>query len=152
MISIHTDGGCRHNPGLGAWAFVVSDAYDIIETQSASKPHTTNNEMELTAILKALNVARSYCCLVTIYSDSQYAIKTITEWAPKWKAANTLHSHKNSELIENILSLYDKVRNRVDFEWVKAHSTNPYNNLADRLVNQSMDAAAVTTPSAITLA
>lgn len=148
MLTIYTDGGCRNNPGLGAWAIVIVKDDKVFHTTSDIKLYTTNNEMELTAILQALYYiltqpatvpASSACGSITIHSDSQYAINAITKWYPQWLSNNTLAGKKNIALIQRIYEL-SKTTN-ITFQWVKGHSTNPYNNLADQLVNQAMDKA-----------
>ena len=139
MFQIYTDGGCRHNPGLGAWSYVVVKDNKIIFQSNGSKASTTNNEMELTAILHAVRYAIIHHLFsITIFTDSQYSLNAITQWYPQWKANGTLAGKKNIDLIQKIINL--ATNRNITFQWVKAHANNPYNNLADHLVNQAMDA------------
>lgn len=142
MIEIYTDGGCRHNPGPGAWAFIVVSDNEVIHQQSGTKPHTTNNEMELTAILESLKYLKYLEGLegledTIIFSDSEYSVNAINIWYNKWLVMGLLSTKKNISLIKSIKEL----KGDTQILWTKAHSTNPFNNLADRLVNQAMDAA-----------
>ena len=86
MIVIYTDGGCSGNPGPGGWAFVVNGDRDIVEYRSGGEKETTNNKMELTAVINALKYAKSIGEIdVTILTDSQYVKNGITEWIILWK-------------------------------------------------------------------
>lgn len=137
MIEIYTDGGCRNNPGLGAWAFVVVENNQIVCSPSCAYKQTTNNEMELTAIHQALCYIRMFGITdVAIYSDSQYSINAITIWYPNWIKTNSLTGKKNLHLLSKI---HDLMLPSIKLVWVKGHASNQYNNMADRLVNETMD-------------
>jgi len=143
MLEIYTDGGCRNNPGIGAWAIVIIENGEIINTSSCHYKHTTNNEMELKAIYHALLFAKMFGeSDVTICSDSQYSINAITQWFPKWLSSNTLEGKKNVELLRKIHTL---MLPSIRFVWVKGHANNKYNIMADRLVNGAMNAALAAT-------
>lgn len=138
MIEIYTDGGCRKNPGIGAWAFVVVANDNVLFQTSKAVQYTTNNEMELTAIYNAVEFISLMSELtdIVILSDSQYSINAITQWYSKWIKTNEISTKKNIELLSKIHSL---LKPSIRFQWLRGHSTNPFNNLADRLVNQAMD-------------
>jgi len=139
MIEVYTDGGCRHNPGLGAWAFIITENDKIVCTRSCYFQHTTNNEMELKAIYHALLYVRIFGeTEAVIYSDSQYSINCITLWYPQWLSKGIVSTKKNSELITNIHNLMSP---SIRLEWVKGHADNKYNIAVDRLVNDTMDSA-----------
>jgi len=138
MIQIYTDGGCRNNPGIGAWAFVAVEDGIVTITPSMVAKYTTNNEMELSAILNALEYLQ--LCDVseaTIFSDSQYAVNTINIWYPQWLKQGSLKDKKNVDLLQRISSLKSP---KIGLQWVRGHADNKYNILADQLVNQAMDA------------
>ena len=124
MKIIFTDGSCRNRKG--GWAFVViHDRYEIHWSDKAND--TTNNRMELTAVIEALKTLHNEEC--TVYSDSQWVINCAEG---RWKR------NKNLDLWEE----YEIQRGRqrkVEFEWVKGHSTNEYNNLCDTLARKEME-------------
>lgn len=140
MVEIYTDGGCRNNPGLGAWAFIVVENGKITHAPSCTNAHTTNNEMELTAICQAIYYAKMFGMIdTTIYTDSQYAVSAINIWYHQWSQQNNLAGKKNIPLIREILQNLNGTQ--IKIEWVKGHASNPFNTLADQLVNQAMDKA-----------
>lgn len=136
MIEIYTDGGCRKNPGIGACVFVQAIDGVAMYSERRSYQYTTNNAMELSAIYHALVFARNISEETTIYSDSAYAVNCVNVWYRQWKQQNTLLAKKNIEVIEAIINL---MKPNFTLRWVKGHASNPFNNLADRLVNQAMD-------------
>ncbi len=122
MIEIYTDGACKGNPGKGAWAAII-----IKETQktqlSGSCQHTTNNQMELTAVIRAL-ATLTPGQLATVYSDSKYVINSITQ---NWKRNANLQLWNELDSITKNLS--------ITWKWVKGHSGNTFNEEADQLAN-----------------
>lgn len=141
-VFIYTDGSCDFSTGRGAWAFVVmTRAHEIIYEKTGTCSHTTNNRMELTAILRALSFCHRELTgnKVTIYSDSQYCIKAITLWALKWKkfdwkrTVNAQSHVKNMDLIKECHDLYLKTGTGI--EWVRGHGVSKGNNYADKLCN-----------------
>ncbi len=131
-VAIYTDGACSGNPGPGGWGAIL--IYKGIEKElSGGEAQTTNNRMELTAVLQALEALREPCA-VTVYTDSQYISRAITEgWLRKWKAAGFSKKGglKNAELwraLDGLLQKHD-----VRFVWVKGHADNEYNNRCDRM-------------------
>jgi ribonuclease HI len=145
-VIIYTDGSAKGNPGNGGYGAVIiytNDKDETVEkTISGGYPDTTNNRMEITAVIKALQVL-TIPCKVKVYSDSQYLVNTfnkrwINNWKRNgWKTANG-NDVKNKDLWEVMLSLtkYHKVK----FEWVKGHAENKYNELCDKLATSAAEA------------
>jgi len=131
-IIIYTDGACQNNPGPGGWAAVLLYKGHK-KTISGYSPSTTNNIMELTACIEALNtVKKDYP--ITIYSDSKYVISGITEWIKNWKPRWVKADGKpvlNKQYWIELDSLSSKFQ--ITWKWVKGHSGDEYNELADQL-------------------
>ena len=133
-VVIYTDGACSGNPGPGGWAAILKlGQYE--KELSGFEANTTNNRMELTAAVKALE-APNRPCKVELYSDSAYLVKAFTEkWLDKWQSNGWRNSTKqpvsNSDLWQELLTLSQQ--HQVDWIWVKGHATNAYNNRCDRL-------------------
>lgn len=126
-IVFYTDGGCEPNPGNGTWAFVCLNPYF---ESSGYEANTTNNRMEMIAVLKAYEYAisiRATC--IRINSDSQYVVNGFNEWMHNWKRRKW-RDVKNLDLW---LRFYD-MRNKLTLVWVKGHNGNEYNELTDHLV------------------
>jgi len=150
-FNIFTDGGCRNNPGLGAWAFIVLNESDkLIFHKCGKKKITTNNEMELTAIREALNEINDYIINsgdlsteIIINSDSAYAIGCITEWGPNWIKQNIITQKSNWQLVADCIRLVISINqfnlSKVQFNKVKGHAGIRGNELADKLLNLCMD-------------
>jgi len=138
-VEIYTDGACRGNPGPGGWGALLR--YEGRErTLSGGEPTTTNNRMELMAAIRSLEVLKRPC-RVSLYTDSQYVKKGITEWLPNWKrrAWKTADNKpvKNADLWRR---LDDAVsRHEVRWRWVRGHSGHPENERADALARQAID-------------
>lgn len=137
MIVIYTDGGCSGNPGPGGWAFVVSENGEIREYRSGGDQSTTNNKMELTAVINALEYAKSNGERdVVILTDSQYVKNGITVWIHSWKKNGWRTSSKapvkNVEYWVTLDKLNDELN--VDWQWVKGHAGIAGNEECDRLV------------------
>lgn len=133
-IIIYTDGGCRGNPGIGGWGVFLS--FKGKEKKiSGNEKNTTNNRMELTAAIKALESIKKSLPIV-LYSDSKYVLEGITKWIINWKKKNWKNV-KNIDLWQKL----DKLNQRfeVDWRWVKGHSGNVGNDVADALANKAMD-------------
>ena len=137
-VTIYTDGACSGNPGPGGWAAVLR--YGSAEKEmSGGEKETTNNRMELTAVIRALGALKEPCA-VTVYTDSQYISRAITEgWLAKWKKAgfNKKGGLKNAELWRELDGLLQK--HRVSFHWVKGHADNELNNRCDALAVAQRD-------------
>ena len=137
MIVIYTDGGCSGNPGPGGWAFVVSENGEIREYRSGGDQSTTNNKMELTAVINALEYAKANGERdVVILTDSQYVKNGITVWIHSWKKNGWRTSSKapvkNVEYWVTLDKLNDELN--VDWQWVKGHAGIAGNEKCDRLV------------------
>lgn len=133
-VTIYTDGACKGNPGPGGWAAVLKLG-DVEKEISGGEPNTTNNRMELTAVISALQ-ALKYPCVVELYSDSKYVIDALSKgWAHNWKRKGWMRNAKekalNPDLWETLLDLVDI--HEVHYHWVKGHATNKYNNRCDEL-------------------
>ena len=137
-VTIYTDGACSGNPGPGGWAAVLR--YGAAEkVLSGGERDTTNNRMELTAVIRALEALKEPCA-VTVYTDSQYISRAMTEgWLKKWKAAGFTKKGglKNAELWRALDGLLQ--RHEVRFQWVKGHADNEYNNRCDALAVAQRD-------------
>ena len=133
-VEIYTDGACSGNPGPGGWGAVL--VYGKHEKElSGGDSSTTNNRMELTAVIEALRLLKEPC-EVTLTTDSRYVVDGITKgWARSWKRNGWVKSDKkpamNPELWDALLTLLDT--HRVEFVWVKGHAGHPYNERCDRL-------------------
>ncbi|MCD7846000.1 MAG: ribonuclease HI [Oscillospiraceae bacterium] len=131
-VTIYTDGACSGNPGPGGWAAILQ--YKGMEKElSGGERNTTNNRMELTAVIQAL-AALKESCAVDVYTDSQYISRAIGEgWLAKWKRNGFTKKGglKNAEMWRELDSLLQK--HTVTFHWVKGHAENDLNNRCDRL-------------------
>lgn len=139
-VKIYTDGACSGNPGPGGYAAIL--IYNGIEKEiSGGDSDTTNNKMELTAVIKGLEMLKEKC-IVTIYSDSAYIVNSIQNgWIYSWKKNNWIKSDKTK--VKNI-DLWEKLLKQMDFHEVsfikvKGHSDNEYNNRCDRLAVMQRD-------------
>ena len=132
-VTIYTDGACSGNPGPGGWAAIL--LYNGREKEiSGGAPSTTNNRMELTAVITALELLKEPC-RVRLYSDSQYVTDAVNKrWLAGWEARGWQRKGgavKNPELWQRLVPLLH--RHEVDFIWVKGHDENAYNNRCDAL-------------------
>jgi len=138
MIKIYTDGACKGNPGVGGWGAIIMQDEKNIELFGGEN-ETTNNRMELMAVIMALKEISSNLEL-TIYTDSTYVQKGISEWIKNWKVNNWRSSSK--KLVKNKdlwIELDEAVGSRkINWEWVKGHAGNEGNEKADELANQGV--------------
>lgn len=130
-VTIYTDGGCDNMTGIGGWAFAVSKKY----YWSGSCSGTTNNRMELTAIIEAIKTvrAKNKDILIKIVSDSQYCVKGFSEWMHKW-VKKDWNKIKNPDLW---IELYE-IKDKVELSWVRGHSGVPMNEFVDSLCTEMM--------------
>ena len=144
IVEIYTDGACRGNPGPGGWAALLSFGEREKELAGA-EALTTNNRMELTAVIRALEALKRPV-QARIYTDSEYVRRGITEWVRSWKARGWRTADrkpvKNQDLWERLDALAS--RHELEWHWVKGHSGVPGNERVDRLANEAIDALAVT--------
>lgn len=133
-VEIFTDGACKGNPGPGGWGSILR--YKGTEKEiSGGEANTTNNKMELTAVIEALKMLKEPC-KVTLYSDSQYVCNALKlGWAKKWQSNNWMRNKKepalNPDLWEALLKLCDV--HQMEIVWVKGHAGHPENERCDRL-------------------
>lgn len=133
-VCIYTDGACSGNPGPGGWAAIL--CYNGHEKElSGGEAVTTNNRMELMAVIAALSLLKEPC-VVELYSDSKYVIDALSKgWARGWQKRGWVKGDKkpalNPDLWQQLLALAD--RHQLHYHWVKGHASNPYNNRCDEL-------------------
>ena len=138
-IEIYTDGACRGNPGPGGWgALLISGRHR--KTMRGGEPETTNNRMELTAAIEALNALRGRRKVV-LHTDSKYVMDGINEWMPNWKKRGWKTSAKKPVKNKDLWQALDEAASRhaVEWRWVKGHSDHPENDEADALANLGID-------------
>ncbi len=133
-VTLYTDGACSGNPGPGGWGAIL-ECMGHEKELSGGEASTTNNRMELTAVIRGLQ-ALNQPCEVELYSDSKYVIDALQKgWAEGWKKRGWVKSDKkpalNSDLWEVLLELTEV--HRLHYHWVKGHADNPKNNRCDEL-------------------
>jgi ribonuclease HI len=142
-IEIYTDGACKGNPGPGGWGVLLKSGTTQKELYGGERS-TTNNRMELMAVIQALQALKRPCN-VTLYLDSQYVLKGITEWMPGWKAKGwrtaTKQPVKNVELWQQLDQLVAQSGHVIDWRWVRGHNGDPGNERADALANLGVQQA-----------
>ena len=144
-IEIFTDGACSGNPGKGGYGIVMKVPEKNYEKRfSKGFRLTTNNRMELLAVIEALTALKRPCA-VTLFLDSEYVRKGITEWIHGWKARGwrtaAKQPVKNVELWQRLDALVAQGGHQIDWRWVKGHSGDPGNERADALANLGVDQA-----------
>ena len=133
-VEIYTDGACSGNPGAGGWGAILR--YGSIEKElSGGESDTTNNRMELTAVIEALKALKKPCNVV-LYTDSRYVMDGVNEWLPNWKVngwrtANKKTPVKNVDLWQLLESLIEN--HKIKWVWVKGHNGHPENERVDKL-------------------
>ncbi len=138
-VEIYTDGACRGNPGAGGWGALLRFG-DSERELFGGEPATTNNRMELTAAIRALE-ALTRRCEVSLYTDSQYVRQGITTWLADWKKRDWRTADrkpvKNQDLWEQLDAL--AAQHDVEWHWVRGHDGHPENERADVLANRGID-------------
>jgi ribonuclease HI len=136
-VTIYTDGACKGNPGPGGWGAVLILGDSEKEMFGGESP-TTNNRMELTAVIKALGALKR-ACSVDLYTDSQYVRQGLTQWMPGWIRKNWKTAGgdpvKNRELWERLHA--STLRHQIDWRWVMGHSGDPDNERVDTLARNA---------------
>ena len=139
-VHIYTDGACRGNPGPGGWGVVLR--YDAHEKHlSGYVEETTNNRMELMAVIEGLKALRE-ACDIDVTTDSQYVRNGITEWIEQWKRRGWKTSNKKPVKNKDLWETLDAEvlrHHAVRWHWVKGHSGHPENELADQLATTAID-------------
>ncbi len=133
-IEIFTDGACSGNPGAGGWGAILRYK-DTEKELSGGEAETTNNRMELTAVIEALQALKTRC-VITLYTDSRYVMDGVKQWLPNWKRNNWKTAHKKSA-VKNI-DLWQKLdelvnQHEIIWVWVKGHAGHPENERVDKL-------------------
>jgi len=135
-VDIYTDGSCLGNPGAGGWCSILmyKGHKKIIK---GGKPQTTNNEMELTAVLEALKKLKEPC-KVNLYTDSQYIANAINDWIYNWSKENwSIAKKKNIKHLDKWKKIYDLLKiHDVKAIWIKGHDGNYYNELCDKYARE----------------
>ena len=143
QVVIYTDGACKGNPGPGGWGVLLQAGLHRKEL-FGGELNTTNNRMELTAVIEALRALKRPCD-VALYLDSEYVRKGITDWIHGWKAKGwktaAKQPVKNAELWQELDHLVSTAGHRIAWHWVKGHAGDPGNEKADELANKGVDQA-----------
>ncbi len=139
VVEIYTDGACRGNPGPGGWGAFLKFGSTEKELYGGEQL-TTNNRMELKAVIEALSALKRRCN-VSLTSDSTYVLKGINEWLPNWKKRGWRTSGRKPVKNEDLWRALDELQEKHDIEWhwVKGHSGHPENELVDQLANRGID-------------
>jgi ribonuclease HI len=139
VVEIYADGACRGNPGPGGWG-VLLQANGAEKELAGGEPETTNNRMELTAVIRALEALRRRC-RVRLYTDSQYVQRGITRWIHDWKRRGWRTADRKPVKNEDLWRRLDELAqaHRVEWHWVRGHADNAGNLRADALANRGID-------------
>ena len=139
-VEIYTDGACRGNPGPGGWGATLEMGEHFREL-SGAEAMTTNNRMELTAVISALEALKRPVP-VKLYTDSEYVRRGITKWLKSWKARGWKTADKKPVKNQDLWERLDAVaaQHQIEWHWVKGHSGVPGNERVDRLANAAIDA------------
>ena len=141
QVVIYTDGACKGNPGRGGWGAFLQSKHHTKEI-FGGELNTTNNRMEMQAVVEALKVLKQPCT-IDFYLDSQYVRKGLTEWMPNWKKRGwrtaSGGSVKNQDLWQELDSLLNSGGHIINWHWVKGHAGDPGNERADQLANQGVE-------------
>ena len=137
---IYTDGACSGNPGPGGWGAVIFDQDKKQKNISGNAKNTTNNRMELTAAIKALNALKG-SRKVLLYTDSTYVMNGINDWLPRWKVRGWKTAAKKPVKNQDLWQALDQAisLHEIEWKWVRGHSGVPGNEEADALANQGID-------------
>ncbi len=139
IVEIYTDGACRGNPGAGGWGVLLISG-DKRKTLHGGEPETTNNRMELTAAIEALNALNGRRSVV-LHTDSKYVLDGLTQWLPNWKSRGWKTSAKKPVKNKDLWQALDEAANKhqITWKWVKGHAGDPGNEAADELANKGID-------------
>ncbi len=142
-ITIYTDGACKGNPGPGGWGALLKSS-DSQKELFGGELVTTNNRMEMMAVIEALTALKRPCH-VTLYVDSQYVLKGMTEWIEGWKSRGwktaAKQPVKNVDLWQRLDDVVSHAGHKIDWRWVRGHNGDPGNEHADRLANKGVEKA-----------
>lgn len=141
QFELFTDGACSGNPGPGGWGFILrGDGIAGERLESGGEPATTNNRMELTAVIRGLDCVPDGAS-VTVTTDSEYCVKGLTEWMDGWKRRGWRKSDKSPVMNRELWELLDAHRSRVTIraKWIRGHNQHPENERCDRLAVAAID-------------
>ncbi len=142
-VEIYTDGACKGNPGPGGWGVLLKSGSTEKELFGGER-ETTNNRMELMAVIMALEALKRPCH-VFLHADSQYVLKGMTEWLAGWKAKGwktaSKQPVKNVDLWQRLDALVAGAGHKIEWRWVKGHNGDPGNERADDLANRGVEQA-----------
>lgn len=140
---MYTDGACKGNPGPGGWGVLLTWGGTEKE-MFGGELTTTNNRMEMMAVIEGLSALKQPCS-ITLYIDSQYVLKGMTEWLKGWKARGWMTASKepvkNVDLWQRLDTLVNSAGHKIEWRWVKGHAGHPGNERADALANRGVDMA-----------
>ena len=138
-VDIYTDGACRGNPGPGGWG-VLLIYNDFKKSIYGGEHQTTNNRMEMQAIIEALSAIRSECD-ITLYTDSKYVMDGVNKWLPNWKERGWRTANKKPVKNQDLWQLLDQniSSHNINWQWVRGHTGNPGKEEADALANKGID-------------
>ncbi|MGY8524084.1 ribonuclease HI [Paracidovorax citrulli] len=146
QVTIYSDGACKGNPGPGGWgAVLVAGTHE--KELFGGEPNTTNNRMELTAVIEALKALKRPC-RIDVYTDSQYVQKGISEWVKGWKARGWKTAERKPVKNADLWQTLDELANghEVVWHWVRGHNGHPGNERADALANRGVTTISPATP------
>lgn len=137
-VELYADGACSGNPGVGGYGVILRSG-ERERVLSGSDPQTTNNRMELTAVMKGLEALRKPCS-VTVFTDSNYVVQGMTSWIERWRKSGWKNSQKqevaNRDLWEKLLHL--SANHDIRWIWVKGHSEHPENERCDKIAREEI--------------
>ncbi len=140
-ITIYTDGACKGNPGPGGWGAILRSQGHLEKELFGGEILTTNNRMEMTAVIEALSALKRPCD-IALYIDSKYVLQGMTEWLPGWKAKGwrtaAKQPVKNVDLWQKLDTLVNAGGHTIVWCWVKGHAGDPGNERADALANMGV--------------
>ena len=143
-LKIFTDGGCSGNPGPGGWAYIIVDDLNIIKEKWGAEKETTNNRMELTGAIAALEAVRELAVSppgITLYTDSQYVQKGMTKWIQNWKQKNWQTSGREMVKNQDLWQRLDELAGgfSVNWTWIRGHAGNEFNERCDRMTQEAIN-------------
>lgn len=138
-VTVYTDGSCLGNPGPGGYAAILKYG-SITKEIHGCEEFTTNNRMEMLAVVKALSILKRPC-RISLFTDSMYLKKGFTEWLPKWRMNSWQTADKrqvkNKDLWEKLIELC--TIHQVEWQWVRGHASDPLNERCDRLAREAIE-------------
>lgn len=140
IVDIYTDGACKGNPGIGGWGALLRSGGHARE-MFGGEPLTTNNRMELTAVIRALEGLKREQCRIRVHTDSKYVQQGISEWIHSWKKRGWKTADRKPVKNEDLWRRLDELaaRHEIEWLWVKGHAGHDGNERADALANLGVD-------------